>query len=197
MAYTESGSLSTDLGRLRGNSDGFMDGVHTLRNQYKADLVALITDSGDGCGIAYVMVNGPQPSFESLAFSVTVRDCIPNMTLAHETGHNMGNAHDRANSSVGVYPYSFGYQDPVGGFRTVMAYACNPGSCPRIRYFSNPDVTYNGRPVGIDYDTSPTTAADNARSMNNVRATVANWRVSGSPSDTTPPAAPRNLRQVP
>lgn len=197
VAYAEAGSLSIDLGRLRSQSDGFMDTVHTLRNQYKADLVALVTENGDGCGIAYVMLGGPQPSFESSAFSVTTRSCIPNLTLAHETGHNMGNAHDRANSSVGAYPYSFGYQDPVGGFRTVMAYACSTGSCPRVRHFSNPNVTYNGRPTGIAYEGNPTAAADNARSMNNVRTTVANWRVSGDPVDGAPPTSPRNLRRVP
>ncbi len=197
VAYAESGSLSTDLGRLRNQSDGFMDTVHSLRNQYKADLVALITETGDGCGIAYVMLGGPQPSFESSAFSVTLRSCIPNLTLAHETGHNMGDAHDRANSSVGAYPYSFGYQDPVGSFRTVMAYACSTGSCPRVRHFSNPNVTYAGRPTGIAYEVNPNMAADNARSMNNVRTTVANWRVSGDPVDGSPPTAPRNLRRVP
>ena len=111
-----------------------MDEVHQLRERYQADLVALVVDNGGGsCGIAYVMANGPRASFASSAFSVTARDCITNNTLAHEMGHNMGNAHDRANGSSSVYPYSYGYRDEVGKFRTIMAYACPTVSCPRVK----------------------------------------------------------------
>ncbi|NJL17884.1 MAG: hypothetical protein HC938_12480 [Nitrospira sp.] len=58
IAYTETGNISTDLSRLQRTNDGFMDSVHQLRNQYKADMVALIVDNGGAyCGIAYVMAN--------------------------------------------------------------------------------------------------------------------------------------------
>ena len=43
VAYTESGSYSTDLDRLTSTSDGYMDEVHTWRDQYGADLVAIFT----------------------------------------------------------------------------------------------------------------------------------------------------------
>jgi hypothetical protein len=193
VAYTESGTIDTDLSRLRSTSDGIMDQVHQLRDQFKADLVALLVDNGGGfCGIAYVMTNGPQASFATSAFSVTARDCIAGHTLAHEMGHNMGNAHDRATGGTGVFPYSHGYRDEVGRFRTVMAYACPNVSCPRVKYFSNPRLLFNGRPLGIDPNVDAANSADNSRSMNEVRQTVANWRVSST--DTEPPAAPTNLR---
>lgn len=35
-------SMSTDLGNFRGSSDGFMDNVHALRDQYKADMTILM-----------------------------------------------------------------------------------------------------------------------------------------------------------
>ncbi len=195
VAYTESGDISLDLGQLRSTTDGIMDQVHQLRDQYKADLVALIVDNGGGfCGIAYVMINGPRASFASSAFSVTARDCIANDTLAHETGHNMGNAHDRATGGSGVYPYSYGYRDEVGKFRTIMAYPCPTVSCPRVKYFSNPRILINGRPAGIDDTADPVNSADNARSMNEVRQTVAAWRA--GTVDVTPPAAPTNLRFI-
>jgi hypothetical protein len=196
VAYAESGAIDTDLTRLRSTTDGIMDQVHQLRDQHKADLVALIVDNGgNSCGIAYVMANGPRASFASSAFSVTARDCIANNTLAHELGHNMGNAHDRATGGTGVFAYSHGYRDEIGRFRTVMAYACPTVSCPRVKYFSNPQLLYNGRPLGIDHTVNPTNSADNARSMNEVRQIVAAWRT--GTADITPPLAPTNLRILP
>lgn len=195
VTYTESGAIATDLTRLRHTSDGIMDQVHQLRDQHKADLVALIVDNGgNSCGIAYVMTNGPRAGFASSAFSVTARDCIANNTLAHEMGHNMGNAHDRATGGTGVFAYSYGYRDEIGRFRTVMAYACPTVSCPRVKYFSNPNIMINGRPAGIDHTLNPSNSADNARSMNEVRQTVAAWRT--GTADLTPPAAPANLRII-
>jgi hypothetical protein len=192
VAYTESGAINTDLTRLQNTTDGIMDQVHQLRDQHKADLVALIVDNGgNSCGIAYVMTNGPRAGFANYAFSVTARDCIANNTFAHELGHNMGDAHDRATGGTGVYPYSYGYRDEVGKFRTIMAYGCPTVSCPRVKYFSNPRLLYNGRPLGIDHATNPANSADNARSMNDVRHIVAAWRV--ATTDVTPPATPSGI----
>ncbi|HMS85568.1 MAG TPA: zinc-dependent metalloprotease [Nitrospira sp.] len=188
VAYTETGNINTDLVRLRTTNDGFMDQVHTLRNQYKADLVALIVHNGGSyCGIAYVMANGPRASFAPYAFSVTDRDCVANNTLTHEMGHNMGDAHDRASGGTGVYPYSYGYRDTVGKFRTIMAYPCPTVSCPRVKYFSNPKILINGRPAGIDHRINPSNSADNARSMNEVRNVVAGWRTGSTTSTATAP----------
>jgi hypothetical protein len=58
-----------------------------------------------------------------------------------------------------------------------MAYDC-PGGCLRIPYFSNPSVNYLGNPTG-------TVSQNNARSINNTRTTVANFR---SSSGTCPTA---------
>lgn len=195
IAYAETGNMNTDLVRLQRTTDGFMDQVHTLRNQYKADLVTLIVDNGGAyCGIAYVMANGPRASFASYAFSVTDRDCISNNTLTHELGHNMGDAHDRESGGTGVYPYSYGYRDPIGKFRTIMAYPCPTVSCPRVKYFSNPRILINGRPAGIDYAANPSKSADNARSMNEVRNVIAAWRASTTTSAATAPSGLSDVR---
>ncbi|ALA60494.1 exported protein of unknown function [Nitrospira moscoviensis] len=190
VAYSESGSYSTDLSRLRIMNDGFMDDVHAWRNQYRADLVALIEDDlGGACGVAYVMTTVSQ-SFANWAFSVTQDSCISNYTLAHELGHNMGSQHDRAEGGAGAYPYSFGHKEP-GVHRTIMATTCSP-SCSRINHFSNPNVRYQGAWVtGIDHTADPAKSADNARGFTNALSTIANFRAAG---DLTPPAAPANLR---
>ena len=131
-------------------------------------------------------------SFESFAFSVVHVTCATGYySFGHELGHNMGSAHDQANAGVALFDYSFGYQAPNRAFRTIMAYNC-VGGCPRVKYFSNPWVSYAGQPMGIDHNSDPANSADNARSLNNARFTVANWRVS-SPPLPDPPLRPDNL----
>jgi hypothetical protein len=168
VSYTES-SPNTDLTRLAGTSDGHLDAVHTLRNTYGADVVTLIgaTYAGAGyCGLGYLM-NYVSTGFATNAFNVVDRSCAAgNLTYAHEVGHNMGLHHDPANAgSSASYSYAFGYQDPGGAFRTVMSY----GGAPRVRHFSNPNVSYSGRVTG-------TSTQNNALALNNTASTVANFR---------------------
>ncbi len=151
--YVEQGDIYDDLAYLAGRFDGKMDEVHPLRNAYLADFVALLTEiSPDYCGLASLMSTA-SPAFESQAFSVTYRPCaVGNLTLAHEIGHNMGCQHDRANAtSSPAYSWAFGFQDPEGDFRTVMAISGGcPSPCPRVAHFANPDVLYFGDPTGVD-----------------------------------------------
>ncbi len=202
VAYAESGDVGQDLNRLRLTADGDMDEVHALRNAFGADLVHLIVNSGDSCGIAYVM-DDVSSSFASFAFGVTARSCVsPNLSFAHEMGHNMGLQHDRyVDLSNSPFPYSHGYVNQAAfapgasenkRWRTVMAYndECSAAGfgCTRLMYFSNPSNSYTGDPMGV-LGTAPSTSVDgpaNARlSLDNTRATVANFRASSSV-----PAAP-------
>jgi hypothetical protein len=204
VSYTESSDTGTgwdtDLSRLRSTTDGYMDNLHTLREQYGADLVVLlIRDSTLYCGMGYMMTT-LSTAFASNAFCMVARSCIagPQYSFAHEMGHNMGSNHDHANASdartadataVGdqVYPYSFGYQAPSKAFRTMMAYPCSGTACPRINYWSTPGLQWiaTGELLGVA-GTGPT-AADNHLSLNNVASTVANFRheVSGTTTSTT------------
>jgi hypothetical protein len=177
VPYVESGDMSTDLWRLRETGDGHIDEVHTWRDDFGADVVSLISNDTSYCGMAYLMTV-ESSSFESSAFSVVSRVCATGYySFGHELGHNLGSTHDRDNAGIAVAPYGYGYQDPYGVFRTLMAYDC-PNGCPRESYFSNPEVTYLGLPTGIDHDLDPAASADNARSINEVALTAANWRAS-------------------
>lgn len=186
VSYTESGSMSTSLQDVTATSDGKMDEVHALRNQYGADQVVLVTADTSACGTGYLMSN-PSTSFAPYAFSIVHDDskyaCLSNHTLAHELGHNQGDHHDRANaSSTPAYDYSYGYRlCQTGGFRTVMSYSCTGGT--RVGYFSNPNVIYNGEYTG-------TNTEDNARSMTNTKAIVTSFR---GTVDTSTPNAPSAL----
>ena len=182
--YTESGDMGTDLARLRSTSDGYMDELHALRDSYGADLVSLIENEPQYCGIAYRMAS-LSASFASSAFSVVHHSCATGYySFAHELGHNQGAHHDHNNASGAIYPYAYGYQEPFNLFRTVMAYNC-ASNCTRIKYFSNPDVLFNGQPTGqANY-------ADNALAIDNTAATVAAFRTRASQQQ--PPAAPSGL----
>ena len=129
--------------------------------------------------------------FASNAFNVVYSGCLSQHSLAHELGHNQGNMHDRANSSM------------VGRSRIrtacVVAWTTAPASarsCPTVasgpiasRSSSNPNVTYNGWPTGISYEADPANSADNARSMNETADTVAAFRV----ASTSAPLAPSSV----
>ena len=70
------------------------------------------------------------------------------------------------------YRFAHAYRDPDGLFRTLMGKACE-GCGPRIPRFSNPDLSYEGRPTGTakgDPDWS-----NNARALNRVRRVAADF----------------------
>ncbi|KAI9009283.1 Metallo-peptidase family M12B Reprolysin-like-domain-containing protein [Hyaloraphidium curvatum] len=174
IGYGSGGDMYQDLDRLTATSDGFMDEVHILRDNYGADVVSLWVSVGSYCGLGWLM-GAPSLGFASYAFNVVHYSCATGyFSFGHEVGHNMGANHDRANSGGGQsYPYSYGYQEPTGLWRTIMAYDC-PKGCARLQYFSNPAVTYNGRAMGID--STQANGADNARTFNNHAQIMAAWR---------------------
>ena len=169
--YVELGS-STDLSRFRNDLDGFMDEVFALRATYGADLMQLITDpaSPQYCGIGYLMTS-LSTGFAPNGFAVTLRTCIANRSFTHECGHNMGCHHDAANAGAAIYPYAYGYRTPDNAYRTVMAYA--PGT--RVNRWSGPNVQYLGYTMGV------AGAADNALTLDNTRATVAQFTPTRAP----------------
>jgi Metallo-peptidase family M12B Reprolysin-like len=162
------------LGALRDPDDGIMDELHALRDRYGADLVSMVTDgsegNGFGCGVGFVTRATPADAVR--AFSLVRASCLVNYwTLAHETGHNMGLCHETADLTCGVAPYARSYADPEARFYTMMSYGCvELVKCQKIPHYSNPMVTYRGRPTGVPG------LADEARALNEVSQVVAAWR---------------------
>jgi hypothetical protein len=177
ISYTElPDDMGTDLERLTLTSDGFMDGVHARRNALGADQVKLIvhTPVGSACGVAWLMESHNTGNFAPYAFSVTDQSCIsPAYTFAHELAHNWGSNHAPGDpvSTSPFRTFSFGYKHPGNLFRTLMAYPCAAG-CPRILHYSSPLRTYSGAATGT------ASQHDNARSIDDARLIVANWRPS-------------------
>lgn len=183
--YAESGDSVLDRDRLQDPSDGFMDGVHALRDTYGADLVSLWTRTGDWCGYSFVM-GTVAVSFEDHGFNAVTLGCaVGNHTFVHELAHNMGARHDRYvdGTDGSPYDYNHGFVNIADAWRTIMAYndACEDAgtSCTRLQFFSNPDLTYGGDPMGIP-DGEPD-AADNRTTLNNTRTTVQQFRAAHAP----------------
>jgi predicted outer membrane repeat protein len=191
VEYDETQNPSLDLNRSVDQDDGYLDHLHSLRDQYGADLVSLLISQGDGTvgGIAKSMTF-PSLEFETSGFNVVVMDQIgsPNYSLLHEIGHNMGCLHNRedamnrgipdtdpSNDSV-FKAFNYGKRWLVGGegYRTIMSYdtegtATYPN---RIPHFSNPNIEYQGISTGnLDSE-------DNAQVLNTTAPYVSNFRSS-------------------
>jgi len=164
--YRESGSFSTDLSRFRGTTDGYMDNIHSLRNQNAADVAMIVLNNSTSCGLASAI-----GATASTAFASVSRTCTTGYySFAHEIGHLQSARHDPANDPTNTpYAYGHGYQSPTKAWRTIMAYNCSP-SCARINYWSSPLRTYGGQVMGT------TNRNDNARVLNNTRATISAFR---------------------
>ena len=180
--YSPTGLLGTDLDRLKGKTDGYMDHVHGVRDNYGADLVALLATASDNGGLASTLSH-PSLNFESSGFSVNVWTQLsaPSYTLAHEIGHNMGCLHNIEDSSGVTSLYDFGafcygkrWMNNGQGVKTVMSYDTSPSSTypTTIPYYSNPLVDYQGTLTGN------AGSADNARVLSSTAPYVSNFRAS-------------------
>ena len=202
----EEESFPEALSHLTHPTDGVMDNVHELRDEYAADEVVLLIEDFTACGLAWLMME-VSPDFETYAFAVVNQSCATgNYSFGHELGHNMGAQHDwyqylKSAGLAPAYPYSFGYVNASAGWRTVMAYddECEDRGldCSRLPYWSNPDLTLDGEPMGVPEGTStscvpgeydPNCDADNRKTLNDTASTVAGFRGS-----TQYPNAPADL----
>jgi hypothetical protein len=186
--YPETGNANTDLDHLQNPTDGVMDNIQTLRDAHSADVVVLITQTLDYCGLGYFM-GTVTTSFENDAYCVVLRSCATGyFSFGHEMGHNMGCDHDCAASgnTAGIqHGITFCGATRADSWRTVMAYndkTCastpdNAHTSTRLPFFSNPSLTHAGNAMGT---TTGTCQADNHQVLNNTALTVANFRCHSS-----------------
>lgn len=136
VSYNEAGNTyGQHLDYLEDNSDGIIDNVHNLRDQYLADVVILIVNDDSYCGIANLLANS------ATAFGVVHYHCAtaPAFSFGHEIGHLQGAQHDVDEDTNPYFTYGHGYVDPNDQWRTIMAYPDACSGCNRVQYWSNPN----------------------------------------------------------
>lgn len=185
VTYSDDTDIGDALTEFTNNGGIFSD-VEALRDQYGADQVTLLRNLRPQgglitCGIAWLVRSSGTQGGRS-AYAVVddhFSQCF-DLAYAHEVGHNLGLAHDRAtqdefDGSGGKYSYSNGYQEIGGNFVTVMGYDFT-GICPcgYIPNFSNPRVMVNGLATGVEE--SESTSADNAKTLDDTRNVMARYR---------------------
>lgn len=195
QGFSDLSTAPTNRIALQDPNDGILDYVHTLRNQYYADIVVLIVDfpvtSSSGVGNAQVCGEPPSTCnslFESAAFTAIHWGFLDQRTLAHEIGHVMGLHHERASfppnpAPIGAAPDAYGYRRwDLGNssFSTIMGTAIQTTlGLRRVAYFSNPNINepISGVPMGVDHNITPSSSANGARVLKDITSIISNkWR---------------------
>jgi hypothetical protein len=179
LVHTQQVDLVND-----GNTDGDAldavtndSGVAALRDQYGADMVSMITNTGPYCGIAWVGQGDSNGTFRSYAknyaYSVTGYTCVS--SFAHELGHNLSLGHSRKQGSTGnLYEHGVGY-GVDNTFVTLMAYESAFSTYNEQQLHSNPDLsTCVDLPCGVPHDQAG--SSDASFSLRAAAPQAATWR---------------------
>ena len=150
--YDESTGQHFDhLYRMVDGVDAFKK-VRALRDEKRADVVALFVDDASGCGLSTRVAADADESFVVVHHSCSALT----YTLAHEIGHIIGARHDKAlDQNTSPFPYGHGYVNGAK-WRDIMSYKSSCNGCPRLPFWSNPTINIRGERAG-------TIETDNAR----------------------------------
>ena len=158
--------------------------IKAKRDEVGADIVTTLIDTGSASGttgLGNSLDSTPLSSFSEWAYNVcAIRAVAQSQTMTHEVGHNIGAGHASAvnpeeiSPGPQLYDYSAGYyftgNDGVA-YHTIMAYYYDGfgNTYTPIPFFSSPDLTYAGAPIGD-------ATHDNVRTIRQTYVAASNWR---------------------
>lgn len=200
-AVTSSTTSNAETLQALTHSQGDFANVGALRNQYGADLVALLrplSAEHRNCGTAWINgANGQDiKQYADYGYAVVsdgvnsgTKQYCNDYSLTQSLAHNMGSLAERSEYSDGLqgaYPYAYDHV-VLGQFGTLMT-----AMTPKLGVFSNPDQLCLGTRCGVAEDQP--SAANNAKALNQTRSAVANFRASvvANPSTASNKASPRS-----
>lgn len=161
-----------DLQRLVRPDDGFMDDLHSLRDDAEADVVMLVAEERTATINAAIMA---EPSTAFLVVHVGTMGA-PDYALAHELGHLQGARHT-PESDPRLEPFPFGHAFRNDSIKTIMS----TGPQRVVPYFSGPDQVYEGVVLG------DSTLRDVAAVLRLTAAYVSNFRGPQTPTSFESP----------
>ncbi len=181
VAFNNNANIGTLLDQVTDGRNAF-SGIPALRNQYFADMVAVLPFSSGGSvsGVAWVNGDRSQYAFSVTQFAIWGSDSV----FAHELGHNLGSGHERRSAnpaqsspcSGGYTGFSCGHGNGSQG--TIMSYL---DDAAWNYVFSNPGLNCRGEPCGIAQGLI--NAADNKTSFNITGPLVEAFRVDNTNDD--------------
>ena len=192
--YAESGNVGLDMGRLVNGVEG-LEQAHTLRNDYKADLVCLIAERWRDHGAWELTIPESSPATGFLGVPrvhLTMPRESESSGLAHALGHLLGVEHDREHATLGNpehpyyrarQPYIWGHRFEVEGVTYVDIMGYPPGIT--LPYFSNPRLDLDGVRLGVPAE--ELFPSDGARTINEIAPYVARYRIARSRIEFTSP----------
>lgn len=181
-------SRLTILAQMRDRTAPFVNLVPDLMFNANADIAFLIVaeDAGATDIPGFGRVGGIASNFNaSEPFGLSTDDyALGDYTALHEIGHILNGRHEdfTGGSNRGKVAADDTWQTLMGGY-VECTFGGLPADCERIRYFSNPDVSYMGTATG------DAGSRDMESALESSMVTVSSWRSNGDPSAPGIPAS--------
>lgn len=186
LNFDNSASVETTLNAATDGSGSFSS-LPQLRNQFGADMVAVLHGNTNNSAFGLAWVNGNSADFAFSSTNISVACC--DSVFAHEIGHNLGSGHEHAAVNPSApspcdspfRDYACGHGNPTSGWGTIMSRLNDQAAGFR---FSNLNSDCLGEPCGIP--AGQPNPADNRRAFNESRILIENFRASPSSPPSTP-----------